>query len=205
MADYTWPSAAPFQPSRFQMRVASTNRAFSSPYSQQVQVVDLMADFWKVVLTLPGDVASNEVYGGQLEAFFDRLKGQANRIVLWNLQRPAPLGTMRGSPTLSLSAAQFANTLTIQTTAGATLRAGDMVGAGGQLFRVMADATANGSGVLVAEVAPRVRSVTGIAAGTAVTWSAPTAPFRLNNSDGVGVDWTPDQFVAPTIELREDF
>lgn len=205
MADYTWPSTALFVPSRFQMRVASTTRSFPSPYSQQVQVVDLMADFWKVVVTLTGDAASNDLGGGQVEAFFDRLKGQANRVILWNLQRPTPFGTMRGSPTLKTAAAQFANTLSIQTTAGATLRAGDMIGAGQQLFRVLADATANGSGVLTAEVAPRVRAAAGIAAGSAVTWSSPTAPFRLTNSDGVGIDWTPDQFLAPTIELREDF
>lgn len=203
MADYTWPTSSLFQPSRFQMRVEATNRAFRSPYSQQVQVVDLMADFLVVSMVLPGDVASNDIAGGQMEAFFDRLKGQANRIILWNLQRPAPLGTMRGSPTLSASAAQFANTLSIQTTAGATLLRGDMIGVGSQLFRVMADATANGSGLLSVEVAPRVRAA--ISSGTAVVWAAPTAPFRVSSSKGLGVDWTPDSFTPPSLDLQEDF
>jgi len=197
MSDYTWPAA--WLPKRFQLRVASTTRAFTSPYTAGMQVLDLMADYWRCELDMTPD--NSTALGGQIEAFFDRLKGNANRILLWNLKRPAPLGTLRGTPTLAAAVAQLANTCSIQTAAGATLLAGDMLGMGGQLVRVMADTVANGSGVMAVEFAPRARAA--IASGSAVTWSAPTAPFRLV-SDGAPVDWRPGMFEAPSIELRED-
>lgn len=200
MSDFNWPNLAAFTPRRFQMLVVSNTRSFPSPYTQGVQVIDLMADFWQVQLEMtPGN---DPIVGGQIEAFFDRLKGAANRILLWNLKRPAPLGTMRGTPTLAASALQLANTASIQTTAGATLLAGDMIGIGGQLVRNLVDATADGSGLLGVEFAPRLRAAK--ASGTAVTWDKPTSAFRIPNGSAP-VDWTPGQYSAPSIELREDF
>lgn len=201
MSDYTWPSSAAFRPKRFQMMVMANTRTFASPYTQGLQVIDLLADYWMVTLDMtPGNTA---VEGGQIEAFFDRLKGAANRIVLWNLKRPAPVGTLRGSPTLAASAAQLANTVSVQTSAGATLLAGDMIGIGGQLVRVMADTVANGSGVMAVEFAPRLR--TAQSSGAAVTWDKPTSTFVMTNTQGAPVDWTPGQYAAPSIDLREAF
>lgn len=200
MSDYNWPSTSAFTPRRFQMRTSSNTRTFTSPYTQGVQVVDLMADFWLATIELnPGN---DQYSGGQIEAFVDRLKGAANRIVLWNLRRPAPLGTMRGSPTLGATVAQLANTATIATAAGKTLVAGDMIGLGGQLVRVMVDAVADGSGNLAIEFAPRARA--SIASGSAVVWDKPTANFILA-SNGAPVDWSPGEFIAPSFDLRESF
>lgn len=200
MSDYNWPTTSAFTPRRFQMRTSSNTRTFTSPYTNGVQVVDLMADFWMATIDLnPGN---DQYSGGQIEAFFDRLKGATNRIVLWNLRRPAPLGTMRGSPTLGVSVTQLANTATIVTIAGQTLLAGDMIGMGGQLVRVMADAVADGSGNLAVEFAPRTRAA--ISSGAAVAWDKPTANFILA-SNGAPVDWSPGEFTAPSIDLRESF
>lgn len=200
MSDYTWPSGRDWVPRRFQMMVMANTRTFISPYTQGLQVTDLLADFWAVTLDMvPGN---DPIVGGQVEAFFDRLKGASNRIILWNLKRPAPLGTLRGTPTLSAAAAQLANTASIQTTAGATLYAGDMIGIGGQLVRCMADATANGSGVMSVEFAPRLRAAQ--VSGAAVTWDKPTSTFVLSGN-AAPVDWTPGRYTAPSIDLREAF
>lgn len=198
MSDYTWPAA--WAPARFQMRVESNTRSFASPYTQGMQSIDLMADFWRVQIDMPPNIGA--LLGGQIEAFFDRLKGSVNRIVLWNLQRPVPLGSMRGAPTLSANALQFANTASVATVPGATLRAGDMVGIGGQLVRLMVDCVADGSGTMGIEFAPRLR--TAQAAGAAVTWSMPTANFIIPTG-AAPVDWHPGQFTAPSFELRESF
>lgn len=198
MTDFAWPQ---FPVTRFQMRIESVTKIFASPYSNQVQVADMMSECWKVQMDLAPDISL--AMGTAIEAFFDRLKGAANRILLSNLRVRVNQGTMRGAPTLSASAAQLANTLTISTTPGATAMPGDMLGCGGQLFRVLAPAVANGSGVLVVEVGPRVRAAGGISSGTAVVWSQPTAPFRLASANPA-VDWRPGEFSAPSVELRED-
>ena len=58
-----------------------------------------------------------------------------------------------------------------------TLRAGDMLGVGGQLFQVADDVTLNDAGAGTVNVVNRVRS--SIASGSAVTWLRPTAEFYL--------------------------
>lgn len=197
MTDFAWPG---FKATRFQMRIEPLTKPFFSPYSNQTQVTDLLSECWRAQIDLaPGtDIPT----GLSIEAFFDRLKGAANRIILSNLRVKANFGTMRGTPVLTSAVAQFANILPITTTAGATAQPGDMLSCGGQLFRVMAQATADGSGHMSVEVAPRARAVS-IASGTAVVWNQPTALFRLS-SQGPAVDWLPGSYVAPSIELRED-
>lgn len=59
----------------------------------------------------------------------------------------------------------------------ATLLADDMLGAGGQLFQVATNCTANDAGAITVPVVNRVRAT--IASGTAVVWSQPTAEFIM--------------------------
>ena len=191
MSAYTWPAVVP-RPRRTQLRLLPAIKTFTSPYSRQTQAVDLMAELWRMQLDLPDGI--DKVIGGAIEAMFDRLKGQANTLALWNFSRPAPRGTMRGAPTLSASAAQLANTISIS--GSGTLLAGDMIGVGGQLCRVMADASVPGS----VEIAPRLRVA--MASGTAVTWDKPTAAFLLM-SDGAGVDWMPGGYSGTSVEFIE--
>lgn len=198
MSDFAWPN---FPVSRFQMRIEPSTKTFASPYSNQVQVADMMSECWRVQMDLAPDVSL--ALGLSIEAFFDRLRGAVNRILLPNLRVRSNLGTMRGTPTLSATAAQLTNMLSIATTAGASALPGDMLGCGGQLFRVLAPAFANSGGAMVVEVGPRVRAAGGIASGTAVVWNSPTAPFRLLSA-GPAVDWHPGEYTAPSIELRED-
>lgn len=188
---YTWPANVP-TPNRVQLRLQSVTRDFTSPYSMQVQSIDLMAEVWRMQF----DIASgnSKVTAGAIEAMFDRLKGKANQIALWHFGRPVPQGTARGTLTLSAAANQLDNTVSIS--GSGTLLAGDMIGIGGQLCRVMANATLPG----VVEVAPRMRAAK--ASGTSVTWAQPTANFILV-SDGPGIDYMPGQQSGVSVEFIE--
>lgn len=199
MTDFAWPN---FPLTRFQMRIAPATKAYASPYTGQVQAVDMLSECFVIQADLAPDITLSQ--GLAIEAFFDRLKGAVNRIIVGNLRLLVNRGTMRGSPVLTSAVAQFANILPITTTAGATALVGDMLNAGGQLFRVLAAATADGSGHISVEVGPRVRAAAGIASGTAVVWNQPTTAFRLSSANPA-LDWHPGEFAAPSIELREDY
>lgn len=185
MSAYAWPAA--WKPLRFQMRLIPNLRTFVGPYTPTVQVIDLLGERWCATIELPP--SNDPIVIAAREAYFDRLKGAAHQIILPHLKLHAPQGTMRGTPTLAAAVAQLANVLPIQTTAGATLLAGDMLGCGGQLFRVMANGVADGTGRVDVEVQGRARVA--LTSGAAVTWNAPTANFMLKSGDGVPIVWQP--------------
>lgn len=200
MTTYAWPQTPGWYPNRFEMRIVPNVLTFTSQYNKSQQVVDMLGERWRIVMDLPAD--NSTLLGAAREAFFDRLKGPLNYITIGHQKRRVPLGTMRGSPTVSSTVAQLANIANIQTTAGATLLAGDHIqfGSSGQLVRVMADATANGSGVISVEFSPRAR--VSVASSTAVVWNYPTASFRLA-AEGVPVSWVPGAFSGSSMELTE--
>jgi hypothetical protein len=84
---------------------------------------------------------------------------------------------MRGSPVLASTASRGDGSLSITTTAGATLLAGDFIGCSGQLFEISDDCVASSGGLLTAPLSNRVRAT--ISSGTAVVWNQPTAGFAL--------------------------
>lgn len=134
------------------------------------QAVETGAEYWVMNLSIPARLRR---VSGRDEAFFNRLVGGAQPVALWHFGRPEPLGTMRGSPILNATMAQFSRTMLI--TATGTLVAGDMIGVGGQLFQV-ADAS-QGGGLLTVTTVNRSRAQ--LAAGAAVTWYRPTASFVM--------------------------
>ena len=195
---YTWPG---FKLKQFNLFVKPNVRSFAGYYAGQSQTEDLLGEAWAATLILtPGN---DPIAGAAQEAFFNRLRGASNWIGLWHLKRPAPQGTMRGTPTISGAVAQLATLINIQSTAGATLRAGDMLGFAGQVSQVMADITADGSGLFTGvEIWPRARVA--ISGGSAVVWSTPTVNMRLDNSDGVPIDWHPgSQYDGVSVTLAE--
>ena len=201
MTTYAWPTTPGWQASRFEMRVAPNVYTFTAPYSKTTQTVDFLGERWSVSMDLPAN--TDNVLGAAREAFFDRLRGQVNLISLWNLRLPVPQGTISCSPTVSGTVAQLANTMNVQASAGQTLRAGDHLGVGGQLVRVMADITADGSGLFTGvEFLPRSRA--GFTSGAAITLNRPTANFMLT-ADGVPVSWRNGLFDASTFQLIEAY
>lgn len=185
MTVYAWPTSAAFKPEAMDWALMPNTRAFTSPFTQGVQVVDLLGERWKVNLTLP---AQPWAAGDERAAFFSKLRGGAHQVQLWHFARSVPRGTLRGTPTVASSVAQGANQIPVTTRANATLRAGDMIGIGSQLFMVAADCQANGSGAITVPVCNRSRA--SIAAGAAITWDRPMATFRLS-SDVVPIGYRP--------------
>jgi hypothetical protein len=167
-----------FRAESFNMRLVTNQRAFGSPYGGSEQVIDMLNDRWMIALTLPRGTQED---AARNEAFVNALRGMTNTCLLWHMKRRIPIGTMRGAPTAQATAAG-AGSLVINTTAGATLVAGDMIGVSGLLLQVFEDATANGAGVLTVNLANRLRSP--VTAGAAVIWDKPTVPFRKVSAPG---------------------
>jgi hypothetical protein len=90
-----------WQPNRFEMRIMPNTRVFVGPYTPTTQVIDLLGERWAISMDLPP--RRSPQIGAALEAFFDRLKGPANQIAMWNLRFPAPNGTLRSSDSATVS------------------------------------------------------------------------------------------------------
>jgi hypothetical protein len=136
-----------------------------------------------------------------------QLRGKTNQIAMWNMGRPQPLGTMRGVMTMA-AAAQGATALVVTATgqAAKTLLIGDFLGFGAgltqQVVMVVADATANGSGVITLATEPALRNA--FAAGAGVTWYRPCALFRRTESKSQW-EYEPGVVKAMTLDLLEDW
>ena len=225
---YQWP--ATWAPNVFEMRVLPNAFTFTSTYSKTTQTIDFLGERWTVRIDLAPD--SDPVLGAAREAFFDRLRGPVNLISVWNLRRPIPQGTLRDTaggnaqwktntganatwqtsvpsaatwsyigPTLFSAMAQLSNILPICTTPGTTVLAGDQIGVG-QLFRAMANATADATGLLAVEVLPRARTT--IPISSTIICTKPTANFMLK-SPAVPIVWHPGMFDGATLELIEAY
>jgi hypothetical protein len=222
---YAWPG---WGVNAFELRVLPNLRTFVGPYTPTTQVIDLLGERWVARIDLAP--TTDPIQIAAWEAFFDRLKGQLNQTSFGHLKVTVPQGTIRGGtaatvvnasivtvsvvnaslaavtvmagvPAIRGAVAQLANTATVCSLAGKTVRAGDPLGINGQLVRVMADATADASGNLAIEFQPRARAIWPY--GTPVVWSAPTANFMLKTSDGVPTTWVPGMADGPSIEFVE--
>jgi len=109
MTVYAWPST--WVPSAFELRILPNTRTFVGAYTPVVQVIDLLGERWQGRIDLPPTNSLDEA--GAREAWFDRLKGQANQFSLWNFRRPVPRGTARGTLTLAASALQGTNSISV--------------------------------------------------------------------------------------------
>jgi len=228
MTIYAWP----FPVSRFEMRILPNTRIFTGPYTPTTQVLDLLGERWMISLDIP-PTDDTQITVAAREAFFDRLKGPANWIAMGHQVITAPLGTLdagtaatwknasavtavwknasaatatwnAGLPVVAADIAQLANTGTLRTIAGRTLKAGSMFSMGGQLVRLMADTVADGGGNMPIEFQPRARQL--IPSGTVIVYSAPTANFILKpGTPNVPTSWTPGMTNGATIELIEVF
>ena len=176
--------------------------AFTSAFGSQG--VEISAPLWGASLEAE---PMNEVNSGAWQSLLMTLRGQTNQLSLWNIARPVPLGTMRGTMTLNIAAAQGATTLSIiaATQAAKTLKVGDMLGIGSgvtqQVIMVMADATADGAGVISVTIEPPLRNAHLLAA--AVTWDKPAVLFRRKQSQS---SWDYQTIFASgfTLDLIED-
>ena len=180
-----------FVPRTCRPMLSTNQRAGSAPFGGSEQVIDLLNDRWLLSCDFP---ESRHANGAWREAFIASMRGQVNTVALWHFTRPAPRGTVRGSLTLSASAAQGAASIVVTgcSPSNGTLLAGDMLSVGGLLVMVATDCAAV-AGVITVPLANRLRVAQ--ASGTVVVWDKPTAPFRLLSHSGV--EYSPGR-VSPT-------
>lgn len=178
MSTITWPSTRLFVPRRFEFALRSNVLTSNSPLTGSTQTVEIPGARWVGSMVLARASRADQ---GTREAILSQISGRANRVALWHFDRPAPRGTMRGSPVLSATAAAGATSLAITTTAGATALAGDMFSVGGQLVQCVANATADGAGAMTMSIRAELRAQ--VASGSAVTWDKPTATFLLVDTE----------------------
>ena len=158
----------------FSLSLATMQRAFGSPFGGSEQVADMGNSRWNATLSASPRTNAD---AAALEALIAGLGGMTNTLAIHHLLRPRPRGTMRGTPVLAAPMFVRDPNLPITAAPGDTLLAGDMIGCGGQLFQVRDDVVAGAGGYMNVTVVNRSRI--NAAAGTAVVWDKPTAPFRL--------------------------
>lgn len=105
-------------------------------------------------------------------AFLDSLEQGGNRLSMWHLARPTPYGTITGSPTIASALSIGDKTAIIQTTAGATVEPGDLLGVAGQIIKAETYAAADGTGLLTLPLVHGVRKAATV--GAAVTVERPS-------------------------------
>lgn len=140
----------------------------------------MLNDRWLVSLSLP---ARRFADAAAVEAFIAAMRGMTNTVALYHWVRKVPRGTMRGAPVVALPIFAGDDGFWADTTAGATLLAGDMVGVAGMLFQVRQDTVADGAGRIAIGIVNRSRKA--VSVGAAVTWDRPAAPFRLVSPSAV--------------------
>ncbi len=155
--------------------------AFGSVFGSQA--VEVSTPLWAVELTGP---ARKDSQAGPWKALLMKLRGKTNQFEVWDVARPAPLGTMRGTMTLNAAAIQGATSLSIIAAGenAKTLIEGDLLGLGSgvtqQVVMVTADAASDGTGVIAVNIEPPLRNA--FSGGAAITWDKPKALFRAAQS-----------------------
>lgn len=225
MPTLAWPAA--WVPVAWELRLVPNTRQFTSPYNNNTQVLDLGGERWRGVMSLPPPKTVDE--GLAREAYFDQVAGGVNNVALWHFRAPQARGTAftagvvawgitdggsawpvtdgggawfitDGTVVLRSAVAAGANTAQLQTRPGRTALAGSMLGIGGQLVRINADATADAGGVLTVSFGPRAR-VAWAAYSTALVVDRPTATFQILGE--VPTQWVPGAASGATFEALE--
>lgn len=170
------------------------------------QAVEVASPVWVVSFESP---PMRDTNSGVWKSLLMTLRGKTKQLELWDIQRPTPIGTMRGNMTLNGDHAQGATTLSIIATGenSKTLLAGDLLGLGStttqQVVMVVADATSNGSGIISVTIEPPLRNA--FTGGAAVTWDKPKALFRRSESLS-SWDYSPGNIVSGfKLDLIEDW
>lgn len=201
MATINYPNSTIFtKPQAFEFGLRFNTLVHTSPLSGYVQTVGLTGARWTAQITFSGQSPAN---AATIEAFIVSLKGQQNRLNLYNLARPSVNGTGNGTP-LVAGADQTGSSITTDGWANSetVLKAGDMIGIGGELKMVTADVTSNGSGEATINFEPAIR--TSPSDNSAVDITAPTALFMLSENE-IRSRRTQALYEPLTIELIEVF
>jgi hypothetical protein len=180
MTTYAFPTISR-NPAKMSWGLRSNATIFISMLNGGVQTVELPGARWTLSIEIPDCI---DTLRGSIEAWLTKLRGQANRFTCYDFSCPAPRGTMRGTLVTVGSTTQGTTSVTVSGGVGEaskTLLAGDKLKIGNELKMIVADATANGSGVISLTVEPPFRAT--YADSTAIVWDKPTALFLLTSNE----------------------
>lgn len=170
------------------------------------QAIDSGVPLW----TAEFDIAPQfERNAGLWKATLLKLAGQQNLLEMWDVRRPVPLGTMRGTMTLGADVAQGDTTATISAGSGqanATLLQGDYLQVGSgltqQVVMLTENAAADVNGDIAVTFQPPLRNA--FSSGASVTWDKPKALFRRTSSE-TRIDYEPVLARGFGLSLLEDW
>jgi hypothetical protein len=169
------------------------------------QAVEAAAPLW--IITIAGTVQKDST-AGQWQSLFLKLRGKVNQLEIFNIVRPVPLGTMRGTMTFNGNHSQGATTISISASGenAKTLLQGDFIGFGTtttrQMVMVVADATSNGSGIISVTVEPPLRNA--FSTGASITWDTPKLSCRVIQKDFIW-NYSPGMVSGFSLNLVEDW
>ena len=185
MTVLSWPSI--LYPAQVQWRLRPVTQIHLSPFDGTLQTLRQSgADVWVVSLSWP---KMSPADARELAAFLARLGGRSGRFYFSPSHEPRQ-ATGTGTPVINGSSQSGASISIRGWTPGeVAFKRGDWLSypdgsSVPLLHQVIAQATANGSGVASVQIAPPVRR--SVADGTAVEIASPVGQFRLAE-DEVGV------------------
>jgi hypothetical protein len=175
MANLTWPlQDRAFMPLNYSEGL-ETFTQFSTARAGNISTREMPGARWRTTLAFGKSGQEGEAGRDRLQAMLYRLDGGANRLVLPNLVRLMPRGTLRGSPIVGADADAGSDVLSL-TDCNGSLHVGDLIGLAGQRLTVLEHAEPpGGDDSMLVQVRPRLRAAA--AAGTPVVWNAPTSIY----------------------------
>ena len=141
------------------VRARSVVGVGESPFTYEQQVQAMQGARWEADVQLP---PMKRVDAEYWIAFLLALNGREGTFLMGDPSSPTPRGTWAGSPkVLGAHAARLKSVAMDGFTPGATVKAGDWIqdnsGSSTHLYKVLQDATADGSGLLTLEIWPPLR------------------------------------------------
>lgn len=163
----------------------------ASPFTGQQQVYKHQGQWWEAEVTLP---PMKRADAEQVVAFLLSLNGVYGTFLLGDPANTAPRGVGTGTP-LVYGADQTGSELITDgwtTSTTGILKAGDWIqlgtGSATRLYKVLADANSDGSGIATLDIYPNLRQSP--ADNAQVTKSSPKGQWRLSSND---TNWSIDE------------
>lgn len=180
MSTYDWPTARAFQPREMALVVRHNQAQSVSALSGYTQTLSRPGARWGWRMQFSSNTLEER---RQVEGYVLRLAGREHLVRLWDMRYPRPAGNCNlAGVTVASAAAAFARSMAIQGCgAGRQLLAGDWFSVNGQLLRMAADATANGSGQMTIYFEHMLRAA--VSPGAALVLDKPTSNYSLAASE----------------------
>lgn len=173
MLTFDWPEA--LRPASVAWRLIVPQLSGRSSFDGSTQADTMGAPRWAFSVTLgPRKISETPAW----EAFFDRLRGQVNRVRAWDWRREAPLGVATGAPVVRVAGtgASLALEGWTPSTSGILL-AGSWFSVNGELKRLSVSMASDGSGRSTALFEPPLRAQAPV--GAPLLLVKPTSTFVM--------------------------